>query len=123
MMPYERLDAWRACHVLAIATYRVTSSFPDTERYGLVVQMRRAAVSTASNIAEGSAKRGARALRRYLDIALGSLAELCYQILLSKELSYLSAKQFAELEELRSIAGKLTWGLHESARRHEAMFR
>jgi four helix bundle protein len=123
MMPYERLDAWRACHALAIATYRATGSLPDTERYGLVAQMRRAAVSAASNIAEGSAKRGARELRRYLDIALGSLAELCYQIRLSNELSYLSAKQFSELEELRSTAGKLTWGLHESARRNEARFR
>ena len=88
-----------------------------------VVQMRRAAVSAASNIAEGSAKRGARELRRYLDIALGSLAELCCQIRLSRDLSYVPADQFAELEELRSIAGKLTWALHESARRNEARFR
>lgn len=121
MMPFERLEAWRACHLLALATYRVTAGFPDTERYGLIVQMRRAAVSAASNIAEGSAKRGPRELRRYLDIALGSLAELCYQIRLSKDLAYISAGQFAELEAQRSTAGKLTWGLHESVRRREAL--
>src|SRR2546422_7397997 len=58
MMPYERLEAWQACHQLFLETYRVTQSFPKSELYGLTSQMRRAAFSAAANVAEGSAKRG-----------------------------------------------------------------
>jgi len=54
MMPYERFRAWRACHELTIATYRMTQQFPKHELYGLTSQMRRAAFSAAVNIAEGS---------------------------------------------------------------------
>jgi len=57
MMPYERLKAWQSCHQLTIATYRITNSFPKSELYGLVSQMRRAAFSAAANLAEGSGTR------------------------------------------------------------------
>ncbi|MGH7612439.1 MAG: four helix bundle protein [Gemmatimonadales bacterium] len=56
MMPYERFHAWRACHELAVATYRLTQGFPKSELYGLTSQMRRAAFSAAANIAEGNAR-------------------------------------------------------------------
>src|SRR5438876_5049165 len=67
MRPYERLLAWRHCHRLALFTYRVTDGFPKSELYGITSQMRRAAASAATNIAEGSAKRGTSALRRFMD--------------------------------------------------------
>ena len=86
MMPYERFQAWRSCHELAIATYRLTRDFPKHELYGITSQMRRAAFSAAANIAEGSAKRGCTEFRRYLDIALGSLSELRYSALLARDL-------------------------------------
>src|SRR6266576_2829032 len=76
MMPYQRLNAWRSCHQLALATYRITQSFPKSELYGITSQMRRAAFSAPANIAEGSAKRGPREFRRFLDIALGARADL-----------------------------------------------
>src|SRR5882762_312390 len=85
MMPYQRLNAWRSCHQLALATYRITQSFPKYELYGITSQMRRAAFSAPANIAEGSAKRGPREFRRFLDIPLGSFAELSYTILFSEE--------------------------------------
>ena len=112
MMPYQRLNAWRSCHQLALATYRITQSFPKYELYGITSQMRRAAFSAPANIAEGSAKRGPREFRRFLDIALGSLAELSYAILFAKELGYLSESDWKELDDLRSAAGKLTWGFY-----------
>jgi four helix bundle protein len=112
MMPYQRLNAWRSCHQLALTTYRITQSFPKYELYGITSQMRRAAFSAPANIAEGSAKRGPREFRRFLDIALGSLAELSYAILFAKELGFLSESDWKELDELRSVAGKLTWGLY-----------
>jgi len=112
VMPYQRLNAWRSCHQLALATYRITQSFPKYELYGITSQMRRAAFSAPANIAEGSAKRGPREFRRFLDIALGSLAELSYAILFAKELGYLSESDWKELDDLRSVAGKLTWGFY-----------
>ena len=78
MIPYERFDSWKLSHKLALAIYRVSEQWPINERYGLTAQIRRAALSAPTNIAEGSAKRGAREFRRYLDIALGSLSEVSY---------------------------------------------
>src|SRR5258708_9955097 len=80
MMPFEKLDAWQCCHELFLEIYRITSHFPKHELYGLTSQMRRAAFSAAANIAEGSAKQGPREFRRFLDTALGSLAEIAYGI-------------------------------------------
>ena len=118
-MPYQRLTAWQTCHQLALATYRITQSFPKSELYGITSQMRRAAFSAAANVAEGSAKRGPREFRRFLDIALGSLAEMSYAILFVKELGYLSETDWKELDDLRNKAGKLTWGLHRLIRGRE----
>src|SRR3954464_4175206 len=86
MAIYERLKAWERCHQLCVAVYNATNSWPTAERYGLVSQARRAAHSAAANIAEGSAKKGSREFRRYLDISLGSLSELSYTLLLAKDL-------------------------------------
>jgi four helix bundle protein len=112
MMPYQRLHAWKTCHHLALTTYRATQAFPKCELYGLTSQMRRAAFSAPANIAEGSAKRGPKEFRRFLDTALGSLAELSYAILFARELGYLSEPDWKELDDLRNVAGKLTWGLY-----------
>ena len=73
MYPFERLAAWQVAYELTLATYRATRDFPKHELYGLTSQSRRAAVSVIANIAEGSAKRGEGELRRFLDIALGSI--------------------------------------------------
>ena len=59
-VPYERFDAWKMTHQLALRVYKVTESWPVSERYGLTIQIRRAALSAPTNIAEGSAKRGSR---------------------------------------------------------------
>jgi len=117
MMPDERFTAWRACHERALAIYRGTRSFPKEELFGLTSQMRRAAFSAAANIAEGSAKRGSAEFRRLLDIAIGSLCELSYAILFVTELELLSREEGRRLEELRSRAGELTWGLYKTVSR------
>jgi four helix bundle protein len=114
MMPYERFRAWQACDELVISVYRITSGFPSHERYGLVSQARRAAVSAAANIAEGSAKRGAGEFRRFLDIAMGSLTEVSYLLHVARRLEYMTADQWGELDTMRSRAGKLTWRLYEA---------
>jgi four helix bundle protein len=68
------------------------------------------------NIAEGSAKRGSRELRRYLDISLGSLSELAYCTLLARDLGYLSGEEWEQLDAERNLAGKLLWGLYGKVR-------
>jgi four helix bundle protein len=74
MGSFQDLGAWQACQALAVETYRVTRGFPRDERYGMTAQLRRAAVSVVGNVAEGSAKRGPKEFRRYIDISLGSLS-------------------------------------------------
>ena len=114
MMPYERLHAWKACDDLTFAIYKVTERFPRHELYGMTSQVRRAAFSSAANIAEGSAKRGPREFRRYLDISLGSLSEVAYVLHVAKRLEYLSVVEWQELDRLRANASKLTWHLCKS---------
>lgn len=117
MRAYERLDAWRRCHELVLATYRATETFPRSELYGLTSQARRAAVSAATNIAEGSAKRGPAEFARFLDIAIGSLNELAYILHLARDLGLLSPSDYSRLESVRAEAGILTWRLYQAIRR------
>jgi four helix bundle protein len=114
MMPYERFEAWQVCHQLALEVYRITDRWPSTERYQLTAQTRRAALSAPTNIAEGASKRGPREFRRYLDIARGSLSELSYLLLFSKDRGILERETFDRIDTLRNRAGKLTWGLYAS---------
>ncbi len=120
MMPYERFRAWQACDQLAIGVYRLTKLFPVHERYGLTSQARRAAVSAAANIVEGSAKRGSGEFRRYLDIAIGSLAELSYLLHLARKLEYMSEAEWQKLDAIRTGANRLTWQLYRAVARKRA---
>jgi four helix bundle protein len=117
MVPYERFDAWRLTHRLALAVYDSSEHWPLREKYGLTAQIRRAALSASTNIAEGSAKRGPREFRRYLDIALGSLSEVSYLLRFSRDHGILNVEDFEMLDDLRDQAGKLTWRLSASTSR------
>jgi len=114
MLAHERLEAWKLCHELVIAVYDATKSFPKHELYGLTSQARRAAFSAAVNIAEGSAKRGATEFRRFIDISIGSLAELAYILRLTRDLKILSENEWKRLEALRGRAGFMTWRLYQA---------
>jgi four helix bundle protein len=114
---YRRLEAWQRCHALALAIYRHTESFPAQELYGLTSQARRAAFSAAANIAEGSARRGTREFRRFLNISLGSLAELSYVLDLSEDLGLLDTQQGTTLRDLHTRASQVTWKLYEALKR------
>src|SRR2546425_6683530 len=107
MPPYERLKAWQECHRLVLETYRATRSFPREELYGLTSQTRRAAFSDAANIVEGSAKHGAREYRRFLDITIGSLAELGDAFCVAGGLEMLSSTHWHTVGGLRRGAGGL----------------
>lgn len=119
MSPFERLLAWQHCHRLAILTYRVTAQFPKAELYGITSQMRRAASSAAATIAEGSAKRGRREFRRYLDMAVGSLAELEYFGILARDLGLFRKEDWDEFNRRSTEAGRTTMGLYKAIARPE----
>jgi four helix bundle protein len=112
--PHERLDAWAAAHALVLAVYRASAAFPAAERYGLTGQLRRATLSIATNLAEGAAKRGRREFRRFLDIALGSLAEVTCLLQVSRDLGFLTHDAWRELETMRDQVGKRVWRLYQS---------
>ena len=117
MMAYERLNAWKAAHELAVAVYSTTKSFPKSEQYGLTSQIRRAAFSVPANIAEGSAKRGSAEFRRFLDVSLGSFAELSYALRFARDVGLLQQEEHVRLDKLRVVVGKLTWGLYATIAR------
>ena len=79
--PHEQLDAWKYAMQLVKVVYQMTSTFPPEERYGLAQQMRRAAVSIPSNLAEGAGRNGIKEYVQFIGIARGSLAELETQLL------------------------------------------
>jgi four helix bundle protein len=114
---YEQLHAWRECHTLALAVYRVTKDFPPHERYGLTSQIRRAAFSAAVNIVEGASRRGSKEFRRFLDIALASLSEVGYTLRFAREAGVLRDADWASLHDQQCRARFLTWRLYRSLSR------
>jgi four helix bundle protein len=117
MMPYEKLDAWKAAHELALEIYRITETWPKSEVYGLTGQTRRAALSVPTNLAEGAAKWGPREFRRFLDISLGSLSELSYLLLFVRDRNLLSTDDWERLDQRRNRVGQLLWGLYRSVKK------
>ena len=87
---FEQLDVWKEAHRLVLEVYRLTRPFPDIEKFGLVSQMRRAAVSVPANIAEGFKRRRAGDKARFYNIAQASLKDLRYYFILCRDLGYLA---------------------------------
>ncbi len=98
MGDYKKLAVWGKSHQFALNIYQATASFPKDELYGLTSQIRRASVSIASNIAEGSGRGGDPELIRFLRIAAGSAHEAEYQLLLAHDLGFLSSERYQQLE-------------------------
>ena len=114
---HRRLVAWDYCMELTREIYRVTAGFPVAERYGLTGQLRRAAVSTAANIAEGYARYGKQELAHALSVSLGSLAEVDTLLEVANQLGYVPAAEHERLCALRERASRATFGLQRKVRR------
>lgn len=95
---FRDLYAWKEAHLLAVLTYKTVRLFPKEEIYGLVSQMKRAAVSISSNIAEGFSRRTGKDKTHFYTMSAGSLTELQNQFLLAKDLDFISEKQFEEID-------------------------
>ncbi len=117
--PHKRLEAWKLGMELATAVYRVTSEFPAEERYGLTAQMRRAAVSVPSNIAEGAARSTKRDFVNFLHTARASLSELDTQVQLAVALGYAQDNAVRPIDELMTKVDKTVAGLIKFLRKDD----
>lgn len=110
---HKDLEAWKKGMTLVTTVYKVTRDFPKEEMYGITNQMRRAAVSIPSNIAEGASRGFHKEFAQFLHIALGSLSELETQILIAGNLQYLSNVEHltSETEMLRKLLNGLIYSL------------
>lgn len=111
---FEKLEVWKSSIVFAKNVYGIVNKFPTEERYGLTSQMKRAAISISSNIAEGSAKQSLKDQARFTEIAFGSLLELLNQFILAFELSFITDNELLIIREQIEILSRQINGLKNS---------
>ena len=111
MPPYRNLKAWEHAHKLAVECSKVARHFPEYEQHGLADQLRRSAYSIPINIAEGSARKGSREYRKFLDTANASLAEVETILGIACELGYIHRDDYKRLAQHATEAGKTLFGL------------
>jgi len=109
--PHRSLEVWKKSMELVTLVYSTTAQFPSQERFGLVSQMRRCAVSIPSNLAEGAARRNDKELTQFLHIAMGSSSELDTQLEISRRLGFLSETDATQLDGQLAEVDKMLVGL------------
>ncbi len=114
MFNFEKLEVWQEAIKFADSVYSLTRQFPDEERFGLINQMRRAAVSISSNIAEGSSRSSRMDFARFIEIATGSLFEVISQATISRRRGFLSETAFNDLYSACEKQSKMLSGLRRS---------
>jgi four helix bundle protein len=114
---WKRLDVWKMADELAYKIYLSTKEFPKEEKFGLISQVRRAALSVPTNIVEGYSRKGDKELAHFLSISLGSLAETKYLLHFSNKLSYFTSNQYPGLKEGYDILGAKLWKLYEKVKK------
>ena len=97
MKSVEDLDVFKLSHQLALEVYEITKSFPEYEKFGLISQMRRSAYSIPMNLMEGSHRLSTNQYRQFVGIAKGSAGEMKYQLLLPRDLKYITNEHYLEL--------------------------
>jgi len=117
---YRDLIVWQKAMDLVEEIYRCSQGFPNDERFGLTAQLRRAAVSVPSNIAEGNSRGTSRDYLRFLDMSYGSLAEVETQVMIANRLNYLDSPKLEDLLQRTGEIGRLINGLQRSLAAKEA---
>ncbi len=118
MFRFEKLDVWHKAVAFACRVYEVTRTFPADERYGLTSQMRRAAVSVSSNIAEGTGRSSDKEFIRFVEIAYGSLMEVVSQSQIALEQAFLSENDRGDLYQRADELARMLSGLKSSLLRN-----
>ena len=119
MQDFKKLQAWQKAHRLVLETYAKTANFPRDEQFGLTAQMRRAAVSIAANIAEGSSRSGDREFAQFLRVASGSASEVEYFAILVADLSLLTRPEAAHIAESAVEVRRMLSGLLATLSTHK----
>jgi four helix bundle protein len=114
MFNFEKLETWQAAIDFADTVYKLTRNFPDQERFGLTNQMRRAAVSISSNLAEGSSRSSRVDFARFVEIATGSLFETVSESFIGRRGQFLTEDQFQQLYTAAEKQGRMLSGLRSS---------
>ena len=114
MHNFKELKVWKAGIKICKIIFQTTKAFPSEERYGLISQVNRSAVSIPSNIAEGCGRKSNKELHQFLNIALGSSFELETQVIIAKEFSYISSEQSEEICSSIIEIQKMIYGLQKS---------
>lgn len=114
MRNYRNIKAFQLADQLCVAIYKITKKFPKEERYGLISQIRRAAVSIPTNIAEGTGRKYGKVYINFLYVAIGSMSEVEYLLNLSFSLGYLDNAYYLVLEKKRKEAARVLMGLIKS---------
>ncbi len=106
-------DVFQLSHSLVLEIYKITRQFPDEEKYGLGLQMRRSSSSIPMNLAEGGAREGSKEFRYFVNIAIGSCGEISYQLKLAYDLGYISKNDNDNLIDQYNIIVKMLMNLHK----------
>lgn len=105
---FEKLEIWQLAIALSVKAYRITSVFPSEEKFGLTNQIRRASNSISANIAEGTARFGAKDSSRFIEIAFGSAVEVVSHLELASQLGFISKEELAEIRpDLEELTNKI----------------
>jgi four helix bundle protein len=118
--PHKKLDVWKMAMDLVFDVYRVTKNFPMEEKFSLTDQLRRAAVSVPSNIAEGASRNTKKEFANFLYMAQGSLSELDTQSEIALKLGYVESKDFENLELKMDRIGRMITGLIKTVKYRES---
>lgn len=113
MRNFQELIIWQKSHQLTLKIYSVTKNFPSQELFGLTSQMRRSAASVSTNIAEGCGRNSDAEMKRFLIISTGSCSELEYQLILAKDLKYISEILFNELQNELVLTRRMIYSFAE----------
>lgn len=114
MRSYKDLEVWKKAVDFVVLIYELTKNFPSNENFGLTSQMRRAATSIPSNLAEGSVRKSSAEFARFINIARGSAAELETQLIIAKRLDYINEKDLTETTNKIDEISKMLYGLRNS---------
>ena len=112
---FTQLNVWKEAHKLVLLIYKTTDNFPKKETYSLIDQMRRCAISITSNIAEGFSRQGKKEKLQFYYVSKGSLTELQNQLLVARDIEYLTKKEFDSIAQQTIVVHKLLNGLIKSA--------
>lgn len=110
IITFHDILVWQKAHKLVLMVYEITKSFPLEEKYTLIPQIRRAAISVASNIVEGFNRKSTKESKKFYNYSESSLEEVKYQLLIAKDLQYISEQNYHKINDLTNEVGKMLNG-------------